>query len=59
MKKPLAVRLPCEYSQKNFCVCIKKHPTVSKHFEVCGKTFAVQSKIMNTIALERFVLYGS
>ena len=40
-------------------VFAKQHPQVSKHFEIYGKTFAVQAKTTKILALECFVLYSS
>ena len=40
----------------------KQCPEVSKHFEICGKTFAVQektAKTMKVLAFKCFVLYGN
>ena len=54
--KTFAVRSPCEYSQKNFAFAAKQRPQVPEHFEICGKTFAVQAKTMKVLALKRFVL---
>ena len=37
----------------------KQHPQVSKHFKICGKTFAVQAKTMKVLALKRFIPHGT
>ena len=46
--KTFAVRSPCEYSRKNFHVCISIAQNdvlkISKRLEIRGKTFAVQGK---------------
>ena len=39
--KTFAVRLPCEYSWKNICVCSKTTSTSAKHLEIHRKTFMV------------------
>ena len=54
------VRLPCEYSQKTFAFASKQRPQlqVPRHFEIHGKTFALQAKTTKVLTLGRFVLYG-
>ena len=47
--------------KKTFMFASKQCPQVLKHFEIHGKTFAVQAtsvKTMKVLALEHFVLYG-
>ena len=61
--KTFVVRSPCEYPRRNFAFASKQCSQVLKHFEIRGKTFAVQAKSTNfkttkVLALERFVLYG-
>ena len=42
--------------RKTFAFAAKQRPQVPEHFEICGKTFAVQAKTMKVLALKRFVL---
>ena len=48
--------------RKTFAFASKQCPQVSKHFEICGKTFTIQektAKTMKVLALKRSVLYSN
>ena len=43
--------------RKAFTFASKQHPQVPQHFEIHGKTFAIQAKTVKVLALKRSVQY--